>query len=251
MKFLVTKTLLEVWDLKHLQNTYEARETHWKLSNDTVIEVLLVMALEVLFLNVCIIFLDRVSSGLHRFHTLATFLSMCMAWSSMRFVRCVIMIPISEDNCILILTAFAMTPMAGLLVIAADKMADTGVISEPLADSLVTSYGFMIGFSWEKAFASASNLLIGEYVEGGSSTMRPHGPYEFWTGIAVCAALVVVMLPGWRFLILPNALKPLPPRMELGKELRCLASGQLLVCFCLHGLGGREEYNKLNRCQHS
>mmetsp|Transcript_73752 Transcript_73752/g.173058 ORF Transcript_73752/g.173058 Transcript_73752/m.173058 type:complete len:553 (+) Transcript_73752:78-1736(+) len=218
VKFLVTKTLLEVWDLKHLQNTYEARETHWTLSNDTVIEVLLIMALEVLFLNVCIIFLDRVSSGLHRFHTLSTFLSMCMAWSSMRFVRCMIMIPISEDNCILILTAFAMTPMAGLLVIAADRMADTGVISEPLADSLVTSYGFMIGFSWEKAFASASNLLIGEYVEGGSSTVRPHGPYEFWTGIAVCAALVIVMLPGWRFLILPNALQPLPPRVELGKD---------------------------------
>ncbi|CAE7266635.1 ynaI [Symbiodinium natans] len=125
----------------------------------------------------------------------------------------------AKDNCILILTAFGMTPLAGVLlaeqlmplVIVADRMADTGMISEPLADSLVTSYGFMIGFSWEKAFASASNLLIGEYFEG-SKTVRPHGPYEFWTGLGVCAALVLVMLPGWRFLILPHALRPLPPR---------------------------------------
>mmetsp|Transcript_41023 Transcript_41023/g.95360 ORF Transcript_41023/g.95360 Transcript_41023/m.95360 type:complete len:564 (+) Transcript_41023:73-1764(+) len=219
-KFLVYKTVLEVFDLKYQEATYDQRANFWKVGNEAVVEAVLVIVCVVVFLNCFIVLLDRsVVAGLDRYREMSTFLSMCMAWSFMRLVRCLIMMPISEDNCILILTAFAMTPMSGLLVVAADHLADTGMISEALANTLVTSYGFMIGFSWEKAFASASNLLLGEYFHiSHGDHKRPNDIAAFWTGLGVCIALVTVMFPGWRYLILPHALKPIPPRTELQKD---------------------------------
>ncbi|CAJ1351071.1 unnamed protein product [Effrenium voratum] len=140
---------------------------------------------------------------------------MCVAWTSMRLARCLIMIPISENACILILTAFAMTPVAGLLLIVADKLADGRVISDHLADTLVTSYGFMIGFSWEKAYAAASHLLMDNVLtskDQESGNMSGRFSNEFLFSCALCFALVCVMFPGWRFLILPYGLRPMPPR---------------------------------------
>eukprot|EP00438_Fugacium_kawagutii_P036651 Skav209277 [mRNA] locus=scaffold1552:352976:353717:+ [translate_table: standard] len=74
----------------------------------------------------------------------------------------------------------------------------------------------MIGFSWEKAFHSSVHLLMDDYFDGGR-LYESHGEahVKFLITVAVCAGAVVLMLPGWRYLILPSALKPMPPRKKL------------------------------------
>jgi len=221
-KFLIYKTTLETYDLKHAQGSYDSRELLWNVKNCSVLHAVATLAGWILLLNLAIVCMDHLLSSIRTYQAVSSFFSMCVAWASMHLCKCVIMMEISEEACVLILTAFAMTPVAGLFVIVADKMADADLITDELADTLVTSYGFMIGFSWEKAYAEASHLLMGDNKQSANGTANPwkesmFNP-EFCFRVAMCFALVLVMFPGWRFLILPHALKPVPPREQAAKD---------------------------------
>eukprot|EP00435_Cladocopium_sp_Y103_P058415 s444_g20.t1 len=214
-KFLAYKTILEYCGLDHKDETYVQRRKFWTISNDHVQSAVVAMAVVTIVAQFFLVVLDRRFSSLYMHHALPTFLCMCVAWSFMHFCKCLLMVPISEAHCILVSLAFLMTPAAGLLVMLADYFADAGHISDDLADVLVTSYGFMIGFSWEKAYHSSTHLLLDDYFSRGILYAKDNEDAKFIWTIAICAGAALIMLPGWRFLVLPSALKPMPPRLPL------------------------------------
>ena len=211
VKFLLYKTVLEIFELRHMSDTYDQRARHWSIHNEHVVDAVCAMAAVVVTFQLAILSLNWYFSSFYFHRALSTVFAMSSAWSSMHFCTCVLMTRVSEEHCVLVLMAFFMTPLAGLLVLGADYLADTGVISDDLADTLVTSYGFMIGFSWEKAYHSATHILLEDYFEGKIYHEENEDLKFLWT-VAICAASVLIMFPGWRYLILPSALRPLPPR---------------------------------------
>lgn len=215
IKFLAYKTVLEFCGLDHKDESYVQRRTFWTISNDHVQSAVVAMAVATITIQFLLVVLDRRFSSRYMHHALPTFLSMCVAWSFMHFCKCLLMVPICEAHCILVLLAFLMTPAAGMLVMLADYFADTGHISDDLADVLVTSYGFMIGFSWEKAYHSSAHLLLDDYFSQGILYAKENEDEKFIWTVAICATAALIMLPGWRFLVLPSALKPMPPRLPL------------------------------------
>lgn len=214
-KFLAYKTVLEFCSLDHKDESYVARRTFWNISNDHVLSAIEAMAVVTIIAQFFLVVLDRRFSSRYMHHAIPTFLAMCVAWSFMHFCKCLLMVPISEAHCILVLLAFLMTPAAGLLVMLADYFADSGHISDDLADRLVTNYGFMIGFSWEKAYHSSTHLLLEDYFSRGILYTKDNEDAKFIWTVAICAAAALIMFPGWRFLVLPSALKPMPPRLPL------------------------------------
>jgi hypothetical protein len=127
-------------------------------------------------------------------------LSMCMGWNCLTAAHWFMQSQVKHPAAWNIGTAFAVTPIAFLVIIIVDKLADfqfVGALSEPL---ILNSAGLVLGFSWEVAFASGIDE-VGKTVENANLLC-----------ILLMAALICIILPAWRIYIVPRAAKPVPPR---------------------------------------
>jgi len=84
-----------------------------------------------------------------------------------------------------------------LVLIITDQVVDRRLLGERVGLCAINCAGFVIGFAWEVAFAVAIDTVAHEKA--------------IYT-IGVCLGLAMIIIPAWRFYIVPNAMQPVPPR---------------------------------------
>lgn len=153
-----------------------------------------------------------------RFLTLS--LAFTAAWMSIICVKLIVKQMVEDTTCLSILSALFVTPICCLMIIVLDKFADFELIRESSAEDLLTGFGAVIGFAWEKAFHAADEAVV----EDVTHQLR-HAPAvgifsglsEHQMDVLVALGVIAFILPGWRYLVLPMALQPIPPRKPLSK----------------------------------
>jgi hypothetical protein len=101
-----------------------------------------------------------------------------------------------------VIHAALFTPLIVLVIIAIDRLADTGKIDSKAADAVLGSLGLLIGLQWEMAFHAGVHVAV------GSVDAVPHVALECVLAVVIIAALV----PAWRWYIVPTAAHPVPSR---------------------------------------
>mmetsp|Transcript_40178 Transcript_40178/g.92956 ORF Transcript_40178/g.92956 Transcript_40178/m.92956 type:complete len:542 (-) Transcript_40178:30-1655(-) len=143
-----------------------------------------------------------------------TLLNFTTAWTSAALIKWITCFFLLDETCIRVTSAMICTILGCSLLILVDKLADFSLIGEPEAEALVKTFGFMIGCSWEKAFAAASHEIVKHLQH---LNLINHESFENEDQVVISIVTVLVLLPGWRYLVLPKALQPTPPRF-LEKE---------------------------------
>lgn len=144
--------------------------------------------------------------ALHGYRATLLFLSFLTSWMSASFVRWTVCAFIQKPSCLLVISAVICSVFCCIGLVVVDKLADWRMMYENTAEELIVVFGFVIGCSWEKAFEQSTHDII-EFVDFERLDVK-----EDEGRLVLTAILVAIMLPGWRFLVLPSALKPTPPR---------------------------------------
>mmetsp|Transcript_20205 Transcript_20205/g.44092 ORF Transcript_20205/g.44092 Transcript_20205/m.44092 type:complete len:1358 (-) Transcript_20205:104-4177(-) len=97
--------------------------------------------------------------------------------------------------------AILVTPFSCVVLVMTDWLVDRQLLDEVLGLSMINSCGFMIGFAWEVAFAAAVDTIA----------QQVHQWSSFWN-IALCAWIMIMVMPAWRYIMLPQAIIPVPAR---------------------------------------
>lgn len=122
-----------------------------------------------------------------------------------------------------LLMAAAISPFTALFTIVLDKCADWGIMREKFAVKLVECIGLMTGLAWEKAFLSSIDAVSKDDIIGLDDLQ------DAWVGMAPARFagvtrqikvgeallfffLLLLVLPAWKWYIVPSAAAPVPPR---------------------------------------
>lgn len=164
-----------------------------------------------MLLLVCILvslygLLSIVGRQLHRYRSGLLFLSFLTAWTSSAFVTWAVCAFVQQPSCLHIISAVVCSAFCCIGLVVADKLADWRIMREETAEELIVVFGFVVGCSWEKAFDRAAHDITG-FMDFGHVFADDNEE-----ALVFAVVLVAIMLPGWRFLVLPQALKPTPPR---------------------------------------
>jgi len=114
-----------------------------------------------------------------------------------------------------LLGAFVISPLFSVVIITTDVLADRRFIGNHFAHVIMNSAGLLIGIKWEKAFGSSI-----EYSVHYSTSGQLH-PVLF--NCILGTIIVSILLPAWRWWIVPVAIKPVPDRKsarirEIGEQ---------------------------------
>jgi hypothetical protein len=153
-----------------------------------------------------------------RFLTLS--LAFTAAWMSIICVKLIVKQMVEDTTCLSILSALFVTPICCLMIIVLDKFADFEFIRESSAEDLLTGFGAVIGFAWEKAFHAADEAVVEDVthqLRRAPAVGISSGLSEHQMDVLVALGVIAFILPGWRYLVLPMALQPIPPRQPLSK----------------------------------
>jgi len=151
----------------------------------------------------------------HGYKHYLTLLNFTTAWTSAALIKWLVCFFLVEETCIRVTGAVFCTILGCLLLIVVDKLADFSLIGEAEAEALVRTFGFMIGCSWEKAFAAASHEIVHHLSHWD---LVNHEFFDNEDQVLISIVTVLVILPGWRYLVLPKALQPTPPRSTKEKH---------------------------------
>lgn len=130
--------------------------------------------------------------------------AMTIAWHCQSLGRWCIQPWVHHTALQFVVSAFALSPVCVVTVVLIDKMADHRLMYEATAEILILGAGLLIGFAWEKAFHMAIHTVI-----HFSSNLQV-APEAF--EICLCLTLVLILLPAWRYFIMPYAAMPVPER---------------------------------------
>eukprot|EP00929_Paragymnodinium_shiwhaense_P011569 TRINITY_DN11749_c0_g1_i2.p1 TRINITY_DN11749_c0_g1~~TRINITY_DN11749_c0_g1_i2.p1 ORF type:complete len:937 (-),score=259.79 TRINITY_DN11749_c0_g1_i2:121-2931(-) len=118
-----------------------------------------------------------------------------------------------------LITASLMSPLFVVLILLLDRLADYRIIDEAAAESSVSCFALVIGLYWEKTFSSAIHSVSEMF-----TMMHCHcGEKSFIamsSDILLKVGLVAIIVPAWRWFIVPVAALPVPLRDYERAELR-------------------------------
>merc|ERR1740121_2871986 len=114
-----------------------------------------------------------------------------------------------------LLGAFVVSPLFSVVIITTDVLADRRLIGNHFAHVIMNSAGLLIGIKWEKAFGASIDYSV-HY-----STSGQLHPVLF--SCILGTIIVSILLPAWRWWIVPVAIKPVPERKsarirEIGEQ---------------------------------
>jgi len=104
-----------------------------------------------------------------------------------------------------ILCASALSPLCLLVILQVDALADKGFIEQTSAECTIQCIAFLVGFSWEKVFASAIKNMTAWADHG----LRVGGVIP---ALLLNTGLLIAILPAWKWFLVPVAAKPVPER---------------------------------------
>ena len=105
----------------------------------------------------------------------------------------------------LVVLAFVITLICVLLIFVLDFFADRGEVNIKAVRTVIHCLGVLVGLAWEKAFHTAV-----EGVVEGTGLQKSSGPFGV---TALALGLVAMVLPAWRWYILPRALAEVEMRV--------------------------------------
>merc|ERR1719436_443972 len=92
-----------------------------------------------------------------------------------------------------------------MFVVLIDKAADHRIMQEMSAEVIIFTLGLLAGVAWEKAFARSIDSCTYQIGIWYPNLQLP-------SDTAICAFFMVMIVPGWCWFILPQAIKKAPPR---------------------------------------
>jgi hypothetical protein len=103
----------------------------------------------------------------------------------------------------IMLLTFVITLISFGLVIALDFVADRAWLRPASVRAVIAIIATAVGLSWEKAFHEANEALT----DKGLANTTPRGTDGWWCRWLLIAAVLIIVLHGWRYYILPEAIE--------------------------------------------
>lgn len=104
-----------------------------------------------------------------------------------------------------LLCASALSPLFIMVIVYVDALADWGIVDSMSAEVTVQCIAFLIGFYWEKVFLSSIRNITSFVSETADLGF-------FIPEVALSVGLLCIIMPAWRWFIVPVACQPVPPR---------------------------------------